>query len=501
MYRLPPLNHKYLTSQALPCFIYIYDRDFFVIILLKMWRRPKFYSEELKQINKHPLKDYILEQTAQAYKKVESLESVGSKLEKEDIGQLARFFFELGNGSYIGVESSLPSTYYELYPSYLKNNELYLKRLGDKDKSATKRILITRSGGEIRTNAIIHPQSYKDFIEWHHKNHMGLYWIEKDRAEEIMKQLSLDATDIGLWSNSFAITFTPSNHKNIHIKLTKKKSSAFREIENYVQKISEAAHPLSLDVDNLPIFSEAVVERWEGYIGSYEFRKIGIGKVFKNEFSQNSNWSAGRILDAAAGSGYETLLLSEQGYDVTANEVDPVWNEILRKKLSVSQAPVEVYQHDWRELSTVLKPLYSGIVAVGNSLCMVIGKDQRRKSIQEFYNVLKPGGKLIVDERNFERILKLIKTGKSVFSKGAMYACDKMNGQLSLEDDDERLIRFSFFDVKSKKVLGSTVVQAPGKNELVNIMKAIGFKDIKIYSDLKLGRDENCGIFTYVGTK
>lgn len=466
-----------------------------------MWHSSKSYSQQLKQIKKHPLKDYIFEQTAQAYKKVENLEEEGSKLEREDVGQIARFFFELGSGSYTGIESNLPSTYYELYPSYLKNNENYLEGLSEQDRSATKRILIARNGGEIRTDAIIHPQAYKNFIEWHHKNQMGLYWIEKDKAEEIMDQLSLDTTDIGLWSNSFAITFTPSNHKSIHIRLAKKRSGDFGKIESYVQKISEAAHVLTLDIDQLPVFSQKVVERWEGYIGTLEFRKAGIGKIFKGEFSAGKDWSAGRILDAAAGSGYETLILSGQGYDVTANEIDPVWNEILRRKLTDSRIPIEVYQYDWRELSHELKPLYSGIVSVGNSLCMVIGRDQRRRSIQEFYKILKPGGKLIIDQRNFERILKQIKANKEVFSKGAMYACDKMNGRLSVEDETERLIRFSFFDAKTKEVLGSTIVQAPARNELIGLMKSVGFKDIKTYSDLKAGQDETAGLFTYVGTK
>lgn len=456
----------------------------------------------LGNVLSHPLKDYVLNQVKELYEKIKSLETTGAELDIDDIRHLSSFFFKTGMGIYVGVESNLPSTYFELYPDFLRDNQNYLKTLSASEHEGTKRILIARSGGEIRTDAIMHPQPYKNFIEWHRKNKVGLYWIEEDEANRISDELETETTDVAFWSGSYAITFQPNKPKNtIRIKMVRNNTQAFTKAQRYIQTVSKSAHLLTLDIDKLPVFSQNVVKRWDGYIGGTEFRENGLGKLLLNELNPNNGWKPGRVLDAAAGSGYETLLLSKYGMDVTANEIDPAWNTILKERTKAAGVPVEIYQYDWRKLSDSLQPLYTAVVAVGNSLCMVIGKSQRERSIKEFYKVLKPNGKLIIDERNFDSIIKRLQAGKDCYSKGSMYACSDMNAKLSIEDKTDRLIRFNFFDNKTKRVMGSTVVQAPKKNELMTTLKRAGFKNIKVFSDFQEGHKDQADFFTYVATK
>lgn len=446
----------------------------------------------------HPLKNYIYKELKQLNQKISKLETTGLELDKEDVLSFSKYFFQAANGPYIGIESNLPSTYFEFYPTYLQENEEYLKTLTHQDRAMTKRILIARSTGDMRTDAIMHPHLYKNFIDWHSKNKVGLYWIEEDKAKEIMKKYKTESTDIAFWKNTYAVEFTSNGEKKyVKIKLLRKGGLAFLQAKRYVDEIIKSAKLLTLATDKLPILPEEVVQHWDGYIGTLKFREGNIGKILTTELKPTD----GRVLDAAAGSGYETILLSKKDFDVTANELDPLWNTILQKKVAKNNIPVEIYQCDWRKLSSNLKALYAGVIVLGNSLCMVIGETQRKQSIEEFYKIIRVGGKLIIDVRNFELIIKKIKNGEKYYSKGIMYACTKMHAQLSIEDEKERLIRFNFFDNSTEKVLGSVIVQAPKSQELVNLLKKVGFKYIKIFSDLKEGFDENANFYTYVATK
>ena len=132
----------------------------------------------------HPLKNYIYKELGELNQKISKLETTGLELNKEDVLSFSKYFFEAADGPYIGIESNLPSTYFEFYPTYLQENEEYLKTLTHKDRAMTKRILIARSAGDMRTDAIMHPHLYKNFIDWHSKNKVDLYWIEEDKAKE-----------------------------------------------------------------------------------------------------------------------------------------------------------------------------------------------------------------------------------------------------------------------------------------------------------------------------
>jgi glycine/sarcosine N-methyltransferase len=287
----------------------------------------------------------------------------------------------------------------------------------------------------------------------------------------------------------------------VEIQLFRKNVDTFNAILQYARSILAEATLLTIDLDSLPVMSEELVQRWEGYAGSREFRENGIGKLLLHELNSKQGWIAGRVLDAAAGSGYEARYLASNSYDVTANELDPTWNHILTARLASESLPVEIYQYDWLGMSQHLKPLYTAVLAVGNSLSMAIGKSQRQRVVEEFYKVLKPGGKLIIDERNFPLVEQYLKRGEPYSAKSVLYDCSSVAGELTFEDRANNLIRFTLKDTESERTLGAIVVQSLPKNELLQLLKKAGFHDIITYSDLRPGKDPTAHIYTYIATK
>lgn len=128
---------------------------------------------------------------------------------------------------------------------------------------------------------------------------------------------------------------------------------------------------------------------------------------------------------------------------------------------------------------------------------MVRGKSNRKKCIEEFYNLLIPGGKLIIDERNFPLIMKKREKYKR---KRIMYMGDTVDFRLTFEN--ENLVRFRFFRTeKPNEEIGYIVVEALEKGEVEELLRSSGFKNIEVYSDLEKGYKEDADFYTYVATK
>lgn len=467
-------------------------------ILLLVWIGAKFFIHRkaldyLFKIERTPLKEYFREEIKGFNDIVEKITTDGVVMNRENVNMLTEALFKSGEGVYVGIESNLPSAYFKIYPKFLDHHTKYLRGLAKEEREEGKRILIAKDIGEIYNDSILNTAPYADFIEWHKRHDTPLLWIEKTTAERLCSEHKLKTTDIGLWKDSFAVFFSRKDEENYLIFMTLKESALFENVMNYIQEVEKNAQPLEIGI---PIMQKELVEAWEGYVGC-EKRLKEIGSFLIDVLGEYKEYK-GRILDAAPGIGCEAIFLLQNGFDVSINEADPGFNTKLREKIkSVIRQKVEIYQHDWRKLSENFSPVYSGILVLGNSLCMMRGKNDRKKCIGEFYNLLVPGGKIIIDERNFSEILN---KRENYERKKIMYMGDVIDFRLTFEN--RNLIRFIFFDVeRPEKEIGYIVVEVLGKNEIHDILKTTGFENIEVYSDIEKGCKEDADFYTYVATK
>jgi SAM-dependent methyltransferase len=65
-------------------------------------------------------------------------------------------------------------------------------------------------------------------------------------------------------------------------------------------------------------------------------------------------------------------------------------------------------QYNWEDMGAGFPGglRFDGIVCVGNSLCLVEDDSRRKECVAAFYSSLKPGGTLVIDERNFEWMIR-----------------------------------------------------------------------------------------------
>ena len=73
---------------------------------------------------------------------------------------------------------------------------------------------------------------------------------------------------------------------------------------------------------------------------------------------------------------------------------------------------------DWRSLTKNIHGRYDAIICLGNSFTHLFDERDRRRALAEFYAALAHDGVLILDQRNYDRILD-----EGFSSKHAYYYC------------------------------------------------------------------------------
>ncbi|WP_438444920.1 class I SAM-dependent methyltransferase [Gorillibacterium sp. sgz5001074] len=117
--------------------------------------------------------------------------------------------------------------------------------------------------------------------------------------------------------------------------------------------------------------------------------------------------AGGAILDVAAGTGNLALELAKLGYRVTAIDVDPAMTE--RMEVKAAEAGGEGFrplQMDMRGLNTLPAQAYDAVLCVGNSLVHLDNLIEIADAVIRMYDRLKPGGTLVLQVVNYDRILR-----------------------------------------------------------------------------------------------
>jgi len=142
------------------------------------------------------------------------------------------------------------------------------------------------------------------------------------------------------------------------------------------------------------------------------------------------------VLDAACGTGVDSILLLDAGYDVNSLDAS---DKMLKYALKTRWARrheknIENWQigeGDWLDLAhcedSVTHPEggYDAIICIGNSFAHLpdfAGNQETHKlAINNFYQLIKPGGILIIDHRNYDYIIehgKLPNTSSKLYYQG-----------------------------------------------------------------------------------
>jgi SAM-dependent methyltransferase len=111
------------------------------------------------------------------------------------------------------------------------------------------------------------------------------------------------------------------------------------------------------------------------------------------------------VLDAACGTGMHAVALARQGYRVAGADISP--EMIARARANAVAAGVDVRFEvaGFGELSARFGGDFDAVLCLGNSLPHVLTPSALRAALADFAACLRPGGVLLVQNLNYDRIL------------------------------------------------------------------------------------------------
>ena len=150
-------------------------------------------------------------------------------------------------------------------------------------------------------------------------------------------------------------------------------------------------------------YSKDFVGYWDELIG-WEGRARAEEGFFQRLLTAHG---AKSVIDAACGTGFHSVTLARDGFEVTAS--DGSENMLARalenaNRHGVTFAAARVA--DWRRLHEVHgEASFDALICLGNAFTHLFEHEDRREAMHAMYSVLKPGGMIVIDHRNYDRML------------------------------------------------------------------------------------------------
>jgi len=250
----------------------------------------------------------------------------------------------------------------------------------------------------------------------------------------------------------------------------------------------------NLSIQNQEMFNKELVEHWESFVDCPKRLLSEASFLLENLHGRTF------ILDAAVGLACETLFLAGHNFKITGNEINPYFRNLAIANSRKAKKKVDFTSVDWKYLANFFgSKKFDAILLLGNSLCHVFDPIERLQVVRNFKQVCKPGGIVIVDQRNFDYILnekRQILSDNFRYSRKVIYCGTKING-FPVEISDN-LIRFRYEDSLSKYPYGFLDMYPFKGNEIVELFNLAGFTLKKTYSDFVEGKHEEADFFTFV---
>jgi len=228
-------------------------------------------------------------------------------------------------------------------------------------------------------------------------------------------------------------------------------------------------------------YTKDFVSYWDDLIG-WEGREKGENGFFQRLLTAHD---ARTVLDCACGTGFHSVTLARDGFEVTASDGSA---NMLAQTLEnaedhgVKLANAEVA--DWLHLHETFGPgSFDALVCLGNAFTHLFDHELRREALRSMYSVVKPGGLIFIDHRNYDRMLgdgfsskhEYYYTGKGVDARPVELHRTLAHFEYTFPDGEQFHLRL--YPLK--------------QGYMRHLMEESGFHDILTYGDFERPFDEN----------
>lgn len=189
------------------------------------------------------------------------------------------------------------------------------------------------------------------------------------------------------------------------------------------------------------------------------------------------------VLDCSCGTGQMTIPLAQIGLKLTGSDINPKMLNKAKKNSEAEDLDIDYYKADFRKLVKAIKGEFDLVMNTGNSLAHIPNKDLS-KALLSMDAVLRPGGIMYIDSRNWDIIQKrkqrFYLTNPIIRDKGRV-------NMLQVWDylkDGSMVFNYLFSEEIENKIVSKRqfyTVYHPFKiKELVAILESMDYQKIRI---------------------
>lgn len=188
------------------------------------------------------------------------------------------------------------------------------------------------------------------------------------------------------------------------------------------------------------------------------------------------------ILDVACGTGGYALALAGEGYSVTAVDIDTDMISRAKKKAADQRKKVCFLSWDMRRIGQ-LQEKFDCIYCIGNSIVHLNSPAEIQEVLSQMYGLLKPGGTLVLQTINYDRIIRYGITELPLIRNTAARLEFQRNYRYNAEEETisfDTELRLN--EVGNRQVLKNSVrLFALRSGDAENLLKKAGFGNLHFY--------------------
>jgi glycine/sarcosine N-methyltransferase len=198
---------------------------------------------------------------------------------------------------------------------------------------------------------------------------------------------------------------------------------------------------------------------------------------------------AQRVLDAACGTGMHAIALARLGFEVAGADLSAGMIARARANLEATEAHVQFEQAGFGELRRAYGgQSFDAVLCLGNSLPHLLTPGQLSAALTDFADCLKPGGLVLIQNRNFDAVMK--KRERWMEPQTARAGQSEWVFLRSYDFDEDGLLTFNVVTLRReganawKQSVMATRLRPLLLDEMKSTLEAAGFESVTSFGDM-----------------